>query len=195
MKDKDIHPGEFHGGLDDDVEVDLSWDPPKVDWSSKYPAVSNELVAQYAVFSERFGVPKRVFYPCSHLDISPISGFPDSEVLIIERDSDVAGVMKREGIEQFVHGDALTHEASTPYDLAIILNPSVNAVGLTKNLGSRGFVMANNYHNSTSQLIESGGFEPRGTIYLGDFAYCFVNDIDRLEPRQWDHNFYVLRKN
>jgi hypothetical protein len=61
------------------------------------PGYSNDLIEKYEFFRKNVYEPKRVFYPCCNLDASPIKGFPNSEVVLMDFDEDTRIVMENCG--------------------------------------------------------------------------------------------------
>ncbi len=156
---------------------------------------SEDLAQQYDFFRKNVYNPKRVFYPCCGLDISPIRGFPESEIVLMDREEGLRKLMKQEGIVQFVQGDVLRYKPKVPFDLVIILNPAVHTRHLTRYLSGKGYAIANNWLSSASELLENRNFEGIGTIDKTENGiYLAKNDFSRLESNQFETYLYVFRK-
>ena len=169
-------------------DIHQDFEPPK-------PYFAEDLIEQYTFFRENIHNPKRVFYPCCNLDVSPIRGFPNSEVVLIDNEEGLGEVMKREGIEQFIQGDVLKYNPETSFDLVIALNPSLSSRDLTRYLSEGGYVLANNWHNNASQLLEDSDFEGIGTIDRNEKGiYLARRDFSKIEPNQFATYFYIFKK-
>ena len=159
------------------------------------PYFAEDLIEQYEFFRENIYNPKRVFYPCCNLDASPLRGFPDSEVVLMDNEEGLEEVMKQEGIKQFIQGDVLKYIPEKPFDLVIVLNPSLSSRNLTKHLSDRGYVLANNWHNNATQLLEDFHFKEIGTIDRNEQGiYLARGDFSKIEPNQFATYFYVFKK-
>ncbi|MBI2629874.1 hypothetical protein HYW76_02120 [Candidatus Pacearchaeota archaeon] len=158
------------------------------------PYSSAGLVEQYEFFRNKIYEPKRVFYPCSNLDISPIAGFPNSEVVLMDRNNEVGEAMRREGVRQFIQADVLTYTPETPFDLVIILDPELRSKDLVKHLVTGGYAIANNWHNNASQLLKDSRFKGIGTIDRDERRIYLAEDFSKIEPRQFLNYFYVFKR-
>ncbi len=165
------------------------------DFEHPKPYFAEDLIEQYKFFRENIHNPKRVFYPCCNLDVSPLRGFPDSEVVLIDNEEGLGEIMKQEGIEQFIQGDVLKYNPESSFDLVIALNPSLSSRDLTRHLSEDGYVLANNWHNNASQLLEDSNFEGIGTIDRNEKGiYLAQRDFSKIEPNQFATYFYVFKK-
>lgn len=193
-KGKVINPGtwsESRLSTEEEVlaELKLKAEYPEEELKTK-PNSSESLIQIYDFFRENIHNPKRVFYPCCYLDVSPIKGFPESEVILMDKEKGLEEKMRQEGITQFIQGDVLKYTPETPFDLVIALNPCLTSKDLTRHLSNRGYVLANNWHNNASQLLEDSDFEGIGTIDKNkNKVYLARKDLSKLEP-----GYYVFRK-
>ena len=105
-----------------------------------------------------------MFYPCCGADASPIRGFPNSEVVLMDEDNDAAEIMRQNNTSNFIPGDVLKHKPQVPYDLIILLNPTLPSKDLTRHLVLGGYVLANNYTKNVAQLLRDKRFEGIGTL-------------------------------
>jgi len=184
-----------HGGWHDEAEDEEILREAQANFKSPKPYFANDLIEQYEFFRKNIYNPKRVFYPCCNLDISPIRGFPDSEVVLMDKEESLKEIMENAGIRQFILGDVLLYVPEKPFDLVIALNPALTSKDLTKHLSNGGYVLANNWHNNASQLLEDSGFEGIGTIYRNKKGiYLGKGDFSKLEPIQFETYLYVFRK-
>ncbi|GEM_PF-6706980 len=159
------------------------------------PSFDESQIAQYDFFRKTIYEPRRVFYPCSGTDASPIRGFPNSEVVLMDKDEQSAYVMRSNGIEQFVQGDVLKYKPREPHDLVIVLNPQLPTKKLTKYLPRGGFILANNWHNNASELLEQRRkFEGIGTIWKNEKGFFILPHFSKIEPHQFATYFYVFRR-
>ena len=195
-----IQPGTFRDAADfdlskEDFEIGKCHDE-RANWHlTAEPDYFKGLINQYEFFRKNIFNPKRVFYPSSSVDASPVKGFPDSEVVLMDRDEQVSYVMKKYNIKEFIQGDVLAYTPEKPFDLVIMLNPCLKSSDLTRHLVLGGYAMANNWNNNASQLLKNKDFEGVGTI-LRDKKGPFLakKDFSRLEPHQFATLFYVFKK-
>jgi len=163
-------------------------EPPK-------PYFVDNLIEQYNFFRENISKPQRVFYPCCGLDVSPIRGFPNSEVVLMDNERCLEEIMKQEGIREFTLRDVQDFNPETAFDLVIILNPCLSSGELTRHLSKGGYVLANNYHNNAFQLLDDSGFKGLGTIDKNERGiYLAKGDFSKIEPNQFATYLYVFRK-
>ena len=207
-----INPGEFHDEeIDAETErilADARTEPALTDaeklrrargklirGEKPKPYFSEGLVRQYEFFRKNVYEPKRVFYPCCNFDLSPIRGFPNSEVVLVDKEEGLGEIMKQAGISQFIQGDVLKYVPENPFDLVIALNPCLLSRELTRHLDTGGYVLANNWHNNASQLLEDSGFDGIGTIDRNEKGIFLARgDFSKIEPNQFINYFYVFRK-
>ena len=106
------------------------------------PEYSESLIKIYQTYENIFGTPRSVFYPACGLDISPLRGFPNSELVFLDpAEYSVVG-MKQEGIQVIQKGIEDYHEK---HDLILIMNPHFNPLLALNNLEYGGRIIANNY--------------------------------------------------
>jgi hypothetical protein len=94
------------------------------------PKSNQDHIERYRFFKNNIHNPRRVFYPCCNLDISPIKGFPDSEVILLDNGGStksLENIMKKSGISNFIKEDVLNYKPEILFDLAIILAPQVES--------------------------------------------------------------------
>jgi|SRR3989344_791718 len=196
MKDNSQPAGTFReDSLADEIVRSMTVKTKRERREKPKPYTSKDLTEQYEFFRNEIHNPKRVFYPCCNLDISPVKGFPDSEVILMDNEKGLDKIMKREGVGQFIHGDVLTYSPEKEFDLVVVLNPHLSSRDLTKYLQIEGYVMANNWHNNASELLVDENFEGIGTIDRNEKGlYLARGDFSELEPHQFPTYFYVFRK-
>jgi hypothetical protein len=159
------------------------------------PEYSERSIAAYEFFRKNIYNPARIFYPCCFLDASPFKGFPNSQIVLMDRDEVANKAMVESGIEGFVRGDVLKYSPKKPFDLVIILSPNLPSKDLTRHLVRGGYVISNNYHNNASQLRDDPLFEGIGTIDLNENGiYLAKGDFSKLEPEQYENYSYIFRK-
>lgn len=157
------------------------------------PSYSEELIAQYQFFNRWIYSPRRVFYPCSRFDASPIRGFPDAEVVLMDCDERVSKIMEEHKVPGYVHGDVISYVPEKPFDLVLMLNPAQNSKGLAQHLVKGGYVLANNWHDNASQLSEDPDYQTIGTIDVDGKGIFLARNLDKLEPEQFEVYLYVFR--
>lgn len=182
--------GRFHN-----TQIDnLNWDNPLKEWYLKAkPEYSQNLIEQYKFFNRWIHSPKRVFYPCSNRDVSPIKGFPDSEVILMDIDDEASLVMEKNKVPGYIKGNVLEYTPEKPFDLVIILNPAQRSSNLTKHLAKGGYVLANNWHNNASQILEDPNYQGIGTIDKDEKGPFLLRDFSKLEPNQFATYLYVFK--
>lgn len=157
------------------------------------PYSSDDLVRQYEFFRQNIHEPRRVFYPSCGLDLSPIRGFPNSEVVLMDNDKAIANKMR--DVNQFKLGDVLAYNPENPFNLVIALNPALSSRDLTRHLSTGGYVLANNWHDNASQLLDDPEFEGIGTIDRNESGIYLARNFDKLEPQQFETYLYVFKRN
>ena len=159
MKDNSQPAGTFReDSLADEIVRSMTVKTKRERREKPKPYTSKDLTEQYEFFRNEIHNPKRVFFFCCNLDISPVKGFPDSEVILMDNEKGLDKIMKREGVGQFIHGDVLTYSPEKEFDLVVVLNPHLSSRDLTKYLQIEGYVMANNWHNNASELLVDENF-------------------------------------
>jgi len=128
------------------------------------PEYTDNLIRLYRFFNDKIYTPKRVFYPCCGLDASPLRGFPDSEIILMDQDERCEKAMKKYNLP-FIKGDVKEYNSDKSIDLIIIRDPAVKSENLVKNLIKGGYVISNNYHLNAKELSEMvDKFKVVGTI-------------------------------
>ncbi|MFT4310006.1 MAG: hypothetical protein ACMXYC_00040 [Candidatus Woesearchaeota archaeon] len=166
----------------------------KIDRVELVPTSSPDLVRQYIFFRDTIYNPRRVFYPSCNADISPLESFLDAQVTLMDKDPQVAQAMRKHSIREFVEHDVLTYVPPSEFDLVIALNPCINSSDLTKYLRQSGYVLANNYHNNASQLLEDEDFTGIGTLIQERNKIRLQRDFSRLVPMQFETLLYFFQK-
>ena len=195
MEKTHIKPGEWsHSDIkvvrDNSVfdSIDRKW------YLTASPSYSKDLTEQYEFFRKNIFEPKRVFYPCCNTDATPVKAFPDSEVVLMDKNEEASYVMKKHKVPGFIQGDVLKYTPRELFDLVIILNPDLKSSDLTRHLSNDGYAIVNNWHNNASQLLENKEFEGIGTILRNKKGIYLARNFDILEPHQFATYFYVFRK-
>ena len=134
--------------------AEFEWPDTKKAYERAKPTVSDSLVNQYLFFQEHFGVPNKVLYPSCDLDISPIRGFPNSKVTLLDINPDAVNALKRHGVFA-IQSDISEYKPEELFDLLILLNPGYETSRAIHTLRQGGIIMANNYHGNTRQMLDS----------------------------------------
>lgn len=203
---QDIKPGEFHSeeeinSLARDILNESrgrpdGWEQPTQEevYREAKPTFSESLIQSYELFKDKIYSPKRVLYPSCELDASPVKGFPEAHVFLVDTNEHAVNALKRGGINA-IHSDIRSYITEEKFDLAILLNPCIDSSVITPFLADRGYVLANDWHKNARQLVEDYNYETIGTIVKR-------RDIDK--PRFTDSleglgkvadNFWIFRKN
>ncbi len=175
-----------------EVSEEAFEDVPEIEeWTPKY---RDELISRYDFFRKNIHEPGRVFYPCSGTDASPVKGFPNSEVVLMERIKGFEEIMHKNGIINAVQGDVLKHIPEKPYDLVIILNPQLGSKPLVRHLKQGGYVLSNDYHKNASELLEDTRFEGIGTIRYGKDKNLYLAEKDFSIFKKFPDYFGVFKR-
>ncbi|MFT4308851.1 MAG: hypothetical protein ACMXYM_05815 [Candidatus Woesearchaeota archaeon] len=105
--------------------------------------------------------PLSVLYPASAHDATPATVF--KKTTFVDTDEAAIRTLKTAGYRAH-HTDIRDYRAHEPHDLLILLNPEVPASWATPHLALGGYVLANDYNGSASELNETEGFELIATI-------------------------------
>ncbi len=201
-KDFEPLPGSFHSESNEDfykiplrtrLKIALK---ERMPCQQPKPTYSKNLIEQYNLFKEQIYIPKRVFYPCCNLDASPLRGFPDSEIILLDRgdaQKNLDEIMQKHKVRQFRLGDVLNYYPENPFDLVIALNPCLPSKDLTKYLSNGGFVLANNWHKNAEQLDEDKEFENIGVIDRENKNFYIGKYVNPRESSIYG-DFYIFRK-
>lgn len=117
------------------------------------PSTCKTLSEVYEFFNRTFGVPGSVYYPGCDMDITPIASFPSSKVILLDINRKAVEALKRNGIEA-IEKDARTYRPKDLHDLLILLNPGIKSKDATPALKIGGYVISNDWHGNTTQLLE-----------------------------------------
>jgi len=163
------------------------------------PDVYDETLKQYELFREKFGDPKRIFYPCCGTDGTPIKAFPNSNLTYL--DFVLNSEMFPESNVEKIEGLVTEHNPSREYDLVIIQNPGmgedifVPSKDLTRHLSIGGRVIANNRHGNAKEIFNDAEFENVGSFYENEGRQVFAPDFSRINETPWDDiTRYLFRK-
>jgi hypothetical protein len=148
------------------VDFPAEWARPNQQevYRDAVPSFNDGLILEYNIFQDSVYKPLRVLYPSCDLDASPVRGFPDSEVVLVDINQYAVEALKRNGINA-VHSDIRKYNPEKPFNLVVLLNPCIDSSDATQFLAQRGYVLANNWHGNAVELSEDEGFENVGTIY------------------------------
>jgi len=157
------------------------------------PYDDENLERVYDFFKNIFGVPKRIIYPCCHLDKTPVKSFPNSEVILLDNNEFAVNSLIRSGVKA-IHGDVRDFRGK--FDLVILLNPDIKSNEAIHLLERGGFVLTDNSEGNASRLLGNFRYRFLGTInqYTKPIDMHSVRDSRRL-LRGKDRNLYsIFRK-
>lgn len=140
------------------------------------------LVAKYRAFDTAFGPFSggTIYHPCCAYDSSPSKAFgDDNRVVYVDQSEPDIAALRAAGQGAHV-ADAKTFNPG-PVDVLIMLNPAIEASGPTSHVKPGGFVLANNYHGTASELRETPEFELVGIIHDRTEDGSAVVDTDHPE--------------
>lgn len=110
--------------------------------------------------------PTSVLYPSSAQDATPATVFENTT--FVDIDEEAVKTLQGAGFNAH-HTDIRNYQPQEAHDLLILLNPQVPASWATPHLSPGGYVLANDYHATASELNATEGFELIATI-SGDGA-------------------------
>ncbi len=149
-----IEPGEFGKGepLNSEELEKLRRSITGEHYLTANPTYAPDLIELCAFFTREFGVPASVYYPSCDMDATPVRAFPNSKVTLLDINGKAVSALKRNGIEA-IEGDARTYRPTELYDLLILLNPGIKSTDATPALKVGGYVISNDWHGNTTQLL------------------------------------------
>ena len=161
-----IEAGTFYDEVES-VEFPRLTPPAPKDYSPEFYEGS---IRMYREFARVFGEPRSVFYPACYVDASPIRGFPNSEVILLDRDDFAAQVMQNAGIP-LLHMPIEQYHGKK-HDLIILFNQMFHPSLAIPFLERGGKIIANNYHHTASDLRDMG--HPILGVFDGDDRYVSI---------------------
>jgi len=167
-------------------------------YSTLEPHVHEDGLREYGEFQRRVIIPKNVFYPCGDMDITPVRAFPNSRVVLLDKNEHAVNALKRSGIGAICQ-DIRDYRPSDKHDLLILLNPQIHSDLASKHIVNGGYILANNYHASARQLLENpenydltGAFEESTLLLNGDKKYNSRKVAEKIEAGV--DGLYLFRK-
>lgn len=156
IESEDIKPGSFRPleeGLDSmELELLRTRKTTEEFYADSEPSFSDTLTKVYEFYQKEFGTPGRVYYPGCDMDSTPIRAFPNSDVTLLDINEHAIKALQRNGIEA-IHGDAKLYRPDNLHDLLILLNPGIKSRDATPTLKVGGYVIANDWHGNTTELL------------------------------------------
>ena len=134
---------------------------PKMEEEKLKPREGTELIHKYRMFQKKIYTPKHVLYPSCGSDISPIKGFPNSKIALLDRDPEAIELLHKNGVERKREGiklicsDISEYHPKNPHDLLILLNPQYTTSKAVHTLMHGGYIIANNYHGNAQEMFKA----------------------------------------
>ncbi len=128
-----------------------------------------DLISFYSAFKEEVYSPKSVLYPSCGFDASPSRVF-DNVTFVDSENGNTGCVQELQnfGLLAFKQ-DIREYSPSQEHDLLILLNPAIPVEWASRHLRQGGYILANNYHGSASQMAQNPeAYALWGTMDLGD---------------------------
>ncbi|MBS3089798.1 hypothetical protein J4461_02850 [Candidatus Pacearchaeota archaeon] len=160
-------------------------------------------IAIYTAFRDEVYSPNSVLYPSCGYDASPSIVFRD--ITFVDSEEGNKGcvkALKKHGLNA-IKQDIREYRPEQAHDLLILLNPAVHAKWATKHLSSGGWLIANNYHHTASQVYTDNKFSLWGAMDFlerdrrkSNFKISISRDIGSLfEPVKNMEEFRIFRPN
>lgn len=109
-------------------------------------------VNAFKLFTEKFGNPHAVLYPSCDTDTSPAKAF--TNVTFVDVEEKPIAALQKEGFSA-IATDIRTLQKGQEFDLLILLNPGTPPEWATQYLMTGGYVIANDYHKTASDLFKN----------------------------------------
>lgn len=170
----------------------------------EYP---KSLIKTYTAFRNEVYNPNSVLYSSCGFDASPSRVFKNVTFVDLEEGNEgCIDALKAKGLRA-IHVDIRKYVPSEKYDLLLLQNPVVHAKLATSYLESGGWIIANNYHQTATQLNKMNDFLLWGTIesennsplavISKDLTDLFepVKDAEeyrRLRPKEYEFDFGMI---
>ena len=154
---KPIEPGTW-GIIEDTDELP----PAEMEANLEYPP---DMIAVYTAFRDRVYNPTSALYPSCGFDASPARVF--SEVTFVDAERGNRGCVQKlqEAGFHALKSDIKAYVPHEAHDLLILQNPTILVEWATRHLQLGGYIIANDYHDSASELFNlADEFSLWGTI-------------------------------
>lgn len=113
------------------------------------PEFPQSSIQAYTLFRDRIYNPRSVFYPCCSADASPSRVF--GNITFLDRDKAAIDALKRIGLGALAM-DIEEYNPVAKHDLLLLMNPAISPELATPHLVSGGYVIANDYHSTATDL-------------------------------------------
>jgi len=151
MKKDNIKPGEFFIKEGSPVKMPKPKGKPELEFG-------NDLISIYTAFRNKVYYPKSVLYPSCGFDASPSRVF--SNVIFVDSENGNKGcieALQKEGLNA-IKQNIRDYIPKQHHDLLILLNPVIYHESATRHLSSGGWIIANDYHHTASDMYKDNNF-------------------------------------
>lgn len=139
------------------------------------------LVSAYRKFRQQVANPRSVLYSSCGWDSSPAQVFDNITFVDAEKGNEgCIEAFKKAGFKA-IKSDIRQYNPLEQHDLALIMNPGTPSEWITQHVQPKGFIIANNYHRSATQLAKrTEEYELYGTIHSTDKDAQISRNLDGL---------------
>ncbi|MBI4450386.1 hypothetical protein HY642_00290 [Candidatus Woesearchaeota archaeon] len=130
---------------------------------SGMPLYRKDLIYAYRNFRQQFYAPKSVLYPSCYLDASPVSGFPESEIVLLDRDKNAVDVLLKHNLPA-ICSDIKDYRPGHKHDLVILLNSCFPAELAVPQVADNGYILANDWCGNVKELLARQDYSVTGFI-------------------------------
>lgn len=173
---------------------------------------------QYDLILKSLNVhPSIVYYPCSNVDITPSAAFPRSTVIYVDQEEGVINSLKTSVKDtlaskphEFIKADATSHKLEKLADLTILMNPVIAPYKPAEQTAVGGYVIANDWHSSATNLKAHPAFELAAVVVTGkgnvkyevskDNLQNYLKEVEtdeelkKMSPETFKHYLNVVQK-
>lgn len=161
--DKEPQPGSFY------LEPDPFAGSPKGEQPDQsktvaVPEASPDVVAEFQLACEEFGIdPKVIYSPCCETNVTPSRAFPQAKVIYLDNRDYPVGILREAGYN-VVKADAKQYVPEEEVDLVILENPQIGPDFVARTVKPGGHVFCNDYSHTAVQMAKLPDFELLGLI-------------------------------
>jgi hypothetical protein len=151
--------------------------------------------------------PQTILYPCSRLDVTPSTAFPEAAVTYIDAERDVVKKLLHEGYDAhcawvpagrpdeeglFQEGNLPAFSPRGETDLLILLNPQIAPFEVVRWVRRNGYVICNNYHSTADEMHTCKDFSPIAMLDISTHEVATQGITDCFELITTDAEYMTL---